>query len=100
MTEGTSPPRPPLLRTTPPRHELPAQPDRSAHRRIDGTNRLLAARIDELNRRINETHRRIDETNHSLWQQILEVSRRMDTNFLWITTLVVIGGTLIAVMVL
>ena len=98
--EGTSPPRPPLLRRSPPRHELPAQPDRSAHRRIDETNRLLAARIDALNRRINETNRRIDETNRSLWQQILEVSRRMDTNFLWITTVVVIGGTLIAVMVL
>ena len=93
MTEGTSPPRPPLLRATPPRHELPAQPDRSAHRRIDETNRLLAARIGELNRRINETNRRIDKTNRSLWQQIREVN----TCFMLITSLVIIGGILIAV---
>ena len=97
MTEGTSPPSPPLLRRSPPRHELPAEPDRSAHRRIDETNRLLAARIDEMNRQINATNRRIDESNRSLWEQIREVNSRMDTNFMWITTVVVIGGTLLAV---
>ena len=108
MTQGTNPPGPPPLRRPSSGHRLsaqghsePAQPDRRAHQRIDETNRLLAARIDEVNRRIDETNRlltaRIDADNRSLVEQIQGVNTRMDTYFRWITTVLVIGGILIAV---
>ena len=60
----------------------------------------MAARIDAVN--IDETNRllteRIDADNRSLVKQMQEVKSSMDTYFRWITTVLVIGGTLIAVM--
>ena len=55
------------------------------------TNRVLGARIDV-------TNKRIDETNRVLSEQIRAVHKRMDTYFLWMMgTLVAITGVLIAV---
>lgn len=72
------------------------------HKRIDETNRLLNDGLKETNRvlgaRIDETNKRIDETNRVLSEQIRAVHKRMDTYFLWMMgTLVAITGVLIAV---
>ena len=65
------------------------------NKRIDETNRSLGKRIDETNRSLGD---RIDETNRSLGEQIRALHKRMDTYFLWMMgTLVAITSVLIAV---